>query len=49
MGGIKQWFADNVDQKQMVTLLVTSIVLGGAVYGLKSTGFGKVATVVKGG
>jgi len=45
----KQWFRNNVDQKQMVTLLVTTAVIGGAAYGLKKAGYGKVATVVKGG
>lgn len=49
MDNVKQWFRDNVDTKQMTTLIVTSAVLGGAVYVLRQTGYGKVATVVKGG
>lgn len=49
MESIKQWFNQNVDKKQMTTLIVTGVVIGGAVYGLRSAGFGKVATVVKGG
>jgi hypothetical protein len=49
MDGIKNWFAVNVDKKQMTTLIVTSVVLGGAVYGLRKTGFGQVASVVRGG
>lgn len=49
MDSVKQWFRDNVDTKQMTTLIVTSVVIGGAVYGLRKTGYGKVATVVKGG
>lgn len=49
MESIKQWFNQNVDKKQMTTLIVTGVVIGSAVYGLRSAGFGKVATVVKGG
>lgn len=49
MDKIRAWFDDNVDRKQMTTLIVTSVVIGGAVYGLKKTGYGKVANVVKGG
>jgi len=49
MESIKAWFNQNVDKKQMTTLIVTGVVIGGAVYGLRSAGLGKVATVVKGG
>lgn len=49
MNKVKQWFNDNVDRKQMTTLLVTTAVIGGAAYGLKKAGYGKVATVVTGG
>lgn len=49
MESIKQWFNQNVDKKQMTTLIVTGVVVGVGVYGLRSAGFGKVATVVKGG
>ena len=49
MQGIKNWINQNVDKKQMTTLIVTGAVVGVAAYGLRSAGFGKVATVVKGG
>lgn len=49
MDSLKNWFNNNVDRKQMTTLLVTGVVLGATVYGLRSAGLGKVATVVKGG
>ena len=49
MDSIRNWFRDNVDQKQMTTLIVTSVVIGGSVYALRKTGYGKVASVVKGG
>jgi rhodanese-related sulfurtransferase len=49
MEKIKSWFNQNVDKKQMTTLIVTGVVVGAGVYGLRKAGFGKVATVVKGG
>jgi uncharacterized membrane-anchored protein len=48
MDSVKNWFRDNVDQKQMVTLLVTGVVIGTAAYGLRKAGYAKVANVVKG-
>ncbi|WP_199453507.1 hypothetical protein [Marinobacter sp. bablab_jr008] len=49
MEKIKTWFNQNVDKKQMTTLIVTGIVVGGTVYAARKAGFGTVATVVKGG
>lgn len=49
MQSIKDWFAANVDKKQMTTLIVTSVVIGAAAYGIRKAGYGKVASVVKGG
>ena len=49
MDSVKQWFRDNVDTKQMTTLIVTTAVIGGAAYAMRKAGYGKVATVVKGG
>lgn len=46
---IKSWVRQNIDQKQLVTIVAAGVVVGGAAYGLKKAGFGKVATVVKGG
>lgn len=46
---VKGWIDRNVDKKQMTTLIVTGAVVGVAAYGLRQAGFGKVATVVKGG
>lgn len=49
MEKMKQWFNNNVDRKQMTTLIVTTAAIGGAVYLARKGGFGTVATVVKGG
>ncbi|WP_342632497.1 hypothetical protein [Marinobacter alkaliphilus] len=49
MDNVKRWFNQNVDKKQMTTLIVTSAAIGLAVYGARKAGFGTVATVVKGG
>lgn len=49
MDGIKNWIDQNIDKKQMKTLLLTSVMIGGTVYVLRQAGYGKVATVVKGG
>jgi len=43
------WVDKNIDKKQLVTIVAAGVVVGGAAYGLKQAGFGKVATVVKGG
>lgn len=49
MDKVKAWFTANVDKKQMTTLIVTTVAIGGGVYALRKAGLGKVATVVKGG
>lgn len=49
MNSVKAWFDQNVDKKQLTTIIVAGVMVGGAVYGLRSAGFGKVASVVKGG
>lgn len=49
MNGLKTWFDNNVDRKQMTTILVSSAAIGLAVYGLRKGGFSTVASVVKGG
>lgn len=49
MEKVKTWFNQNVDKKQMVTLIVTTAAIGGAVYAARKAGLGTVATVVKGG
>lgn len=46
---VKNWWNQNVDKKQLTTIVVAGVVVGGMAYGLKQAGFGKVATVVKGG
>lgn len=49
MEKITQWFNNNVDRKQMTTLIVTTAAIGGAVYVARRAGYGGVASVVKGG
>lgn len=49
MDKIKNWFNQNVDKKQMVTLIVTTAAIGSAVYVARKSGFGTVATIAKGG
>jgi len=49
MDRLKAWFNQNVDKKQMTTLIVTTAAIGVGVYGLNKAGFGKAAKVVKGG
>lgn len=49
MDKVKQWFAANVDRKQMTTLIVTTAAIGGIVYAARKAGFNTVATVAKGG
>ena len=49
MRDIQRWFRDNVDTTQMFTLIVTSAVIGGTAFALRRSGFGKAASVVKGG
>lgn len=44
-----QKFKDQVDWSAVASILVASVVIGGAAYGLKKAGYGKVASVVKGG
>ena len=49
MNSIKAWFNQNVDKRQLTTIIVAGALVGTAAYGLRSAGFGKVANVVKGG
>lgn len=49
MDKIRTWFDQNVDKKQMTTLVVTSVVIGGIVYGARKAGFSSVASIAKGG
>ena len=49
MNGITNWINNNVDRKQLTTIVAASIVVGGIVYAAKATGMGSIATVVKGG
>lgn len=49
MNKINDWFRENVDRKQLTTILVATAVTGAMVYGARQAGLGKVATVVKGG
>lgn len=49
MSGLSRWFSRSVDKKQLTTIVLASVVLGGAVFVVKKAGFNQVATVVKGG
>ena len=49
MNSVKDWISQNVDKKQLTTIVAASIVIGGAVYAARKAGLGTVATVVKGG
>ncbi|MDX1800404.1 MAG: hypothetical protein R3303_05690 [Marinobacter sp.] len=49
MDSIKNWWNQNVDKKQLTTIVVASAVVGGLAYAARSTGFAKIGTVVKGG
>lgn len=49
MNKVKQWWDQNVDKKQLTTIIVASAAIGSIAYAARKTGFGKVANVVKGG
>lgn len=49
MDRMKNWFNNNVDRKQLTTILVSSAAIGLAVYGARKAGFNTVATIAKGG
>lgn len=48
MNGIKNWVDQNIDKKQLATIVAASVVIGATAYGLRKAGLGKVANVVKG-
>ena len=39
----------NIDKKQLTTIVAASFVIGAAAFALKKAGFAKAATAVKGG
>jgi len=49
MGKIKAWIDNNIDRKQMYTIIAATAAVGGAVYVARKAGMRDVATVVKGG
>lgn len=49
MNSVKTWVDNNIDRKQMTTIVAASVVIGAAAYAARAAGLGKVSTVVKGG
>lgn len=49
MNSVKTWVNQNIEKKQFWTIIAAGAAVGLAAYGLRAGGFGKVATVVKGG
>ena len=49
MNSVKQWFDENVDKKQLTTIVMASVAIGGSVYLARKAGLNTVATIAKGG
>lgn len=49
MDRARSWWNNNVDTKQLTTIVVASVIIGGVAYGANRAGFGQAAKIVKGG